>query len=408
MSKKDKNKKRVFKNPHDIDVIIPAYNASKTIKRTLASIVCQSIADDIHIYVVSDGNTLEEKANLINGISQFNTLLKNGVHLVTLEENSGPGVARQRGIEAGDSPYFTCIDADDTFNGALALEILREGIEFNDVIKCVSSVFMQLGENLQQMLPHGNDMVWMFGKLYRREFIEKYEIHFNDTRANEDTGFNTWVRLLCNNEREQIRFIQECTYYWHNKEDSITRINDGQYALDQCFCGWTDNMIYAIENVRKVRPFDEATQRWIVVVMIKLYFYYIETVYKKEEFAKQNWEYVKKFYHTCYSAVKDVVTDDIFSEHYGMETMQAWGDGHLIGMVPSMGIQEFMDKLSEEPYNPDDIYDIWEEMRSNPETAELIQNNIRCGVCKAGYTDRPNKEEKDEENIHIAADAGQD
>ena len=37
-----------------IDVIIPAYNAHKTIEQTLTSIAFQSIVDKLNVYIIND------------------------------------------------------------------------------------------------------------------------------------------------------------------------------------------------------------------------------------------------------------------------------------------------------------------------------------------------------------------
>lgn len=368
-----------------IDVIIPAYKAQGTIKNTLASIYMQSIRDDIDVIIVDD--------NTPNGKAEYERIVKNFVELglkvklITLDENRGPGIARQKGIEAGINQFFTCIDADDTFLGALALETMRAAMRQTDPqypedsIKCVSATFIQVDEDFRRQLPHQNDMVWMFGKLYRRKFIEDYGIKFSDTRANEDTGYNKWVQLLCTNPNEQIKFIQDPVYYWHFKENSITRINDGQYALDQCFCGWTDNMIYAIENVRKKRPFDGNVMQTIASVMVQLYYYWVETYAKKPVFAEQNWEYVKKFYHKCYKKIEDGITDEALSELFSIASMNKYQDGSMLGVIPCIGIKEFFDKLRSEDYDENHIYEIWGEMKRDNETRQLMQNNIDCGVC---------------------------
>lgn len=382
------------KKDNKIDIIIPAYKAQKTLLRTLSSIATQTILKDLSVTIVNDCCPNGDYKQYVDMFSPYMDIRE-----IKLEKNGGPGIARQYGIDNTDHEFFTCIDADDTFAGAIALETLREGIKVSDVVKCCSATFLQLGENLQQIIPHTNDMVWMFGKLYRREFIKQYKIHFNNTRANEDTGFNTWVRLLCTHDQEQIRYIQEAVYYWHNKKDSITRINDGQYALDQCFCGWTDNMIYAIQNVQKVRPFSEPVSQWIVNVMMQLYYYYIETEARKQVFAKQNWEYVKKFYHTCYTKIKDQVTEEMLSMFFSMCSQEKWGSGSLVGIIPPIGIREFLDKLEGEEYDPDHIYDVWEEMQQDDNTKKLMQNNITCGVCGADYfKKRTNSLTEDESN----------
>ena len=367
-----------------IDVIIPAYKAHKTIMRTLSSIAEQTIIDDVDVTIVND---CCPDGSYKDFIKLFSPYMK--IREIKLEENGGPGVARQYGIDNTENEFFTCIDADDTFAGTIALETMRTGINESPIFKCASATFFQLGDTLKQIVPHKDDMVWMFGKLYRRDFIEKYKIRFNDTRANEDTGFNTMVQLLCDNPNEQIRFIPEVVYYWHNKKDSITRINDGQYALDQCFCGWTDNMIYAIKHVKKVRPFSGAAIHKIVNVMMHLYYYWVETYARKPVFAEQNWEYVKKFYHSCYKKIEEDITEQVFSEMFSMCSMEKYKSGSMIGFIPCMGIKEFMDKLHSEEYDENHIYEIWEKMNADPETRKLIENNETCGVCKVGYTNKP-------------------
>lgn len=383
----EKNKK--------IDVIIPAYKAHNTIFRAVSSIACQTIVDDIEVTIVNDACP---EGNYKKVIDTFSPYMK--IKEIKLAKNGGPGVARQYGIDNTSNEFFTCMDADDTFNGTLALEILRTGITQNEVIKCVSGTFLQMGDDLQHILPHQNDMVWMFGKLYRREFIEKYKIHFNETRANEDTGFNKWVQLLCSNPNEQILFINEPVYYWHLKKNSITRINDGQYGYDQCYCGWVDNMIYAIQNAKKQRPFDGGVLQMSASVMMQIYFYYIEIYAKHRPFAKQAWEYAKKFYDTCYKKWEEDVTEEALSELYSMCAMGKFHDGSMIGIIPHMGIKEFLDQLKNEEYHEDDIYDVWEEMKGDPDTFKLMMNNVECGVCKDGYMNRPHKakeEKKPEE-----------
>ena len=377
-----------------IDVIIPAYKAQGTILRTLSSIMEQTIVKDINVTIVNDCCPNGDYKKYVDMFSPYMSIKE-----IKLETNGGPGVARQKGIETTKNPYFTCIDADDTFAGTIALEVLRTAIEepvnmgngqlIKNGFKCASGTFLQLGDDLHQIVPHQNDMVWMFGKLYRRDFIEKYKVKFNETRANEDTGFNTMVRLLCSRPDEHIRYVPEVVYYWHNKKDSITRINDGQYGYDQCFCGWTDNMIYAIKHVKSVRPFDGGVAQWIVSVIMNLYFYYIETVARKPVFADQNWEFIKKFYHACYKRIEEDISDEVFSEMFSVASTEKWGSRSLIGIIPHIGIKEFMEKLRTEEYDPDHIYEVWKKMEEDPETKKLIENNETCGVCAKGYINKP-------------------
>ena len=359
-----------------IDIIIPAYKAQETILRTLSSIACQSILEDIDVTIVNDCCPNGDYSKFVKMFLPYMSIRE-----IKMPENGGPGLARQYGIDNTENQYFTCIDADDTFAGALALESLRAGIQLNPTIQCCVGTFAELHENLQ-IVPHENDMVWMFGKIYKREFIDRYKIRFNNTRANEDAGFNTIVRLLCSNSpNEIVHWISEVVYYWHEKLDSITRINDCQYAYDQSFCGWTDNMIYAIETAKKIQPFNGAIDQWALECMMQLYSYYIETVARNPIFTEQNWEYVKKFYHTIYKKIEPNITDEMMSYAYSATMQGKHVSGTMLGIIPCMGIREFMDKIRTEPYNPDDIYSAWDKIPQ-----DLIENNVKCGVCEAGYT----------------------
>ena len=200
-----------------IDVIIPAYNVPDHILfRCLASIAHQDIASELEVTIVDDAST---KQNYAEVIKNFETMLK--INLLRYETNGGPGVARQYGIDHTYNGYMTFIDADDTFNGSFALKALRNGIEMNNglyqmcvgVFDEVHEIGLNPGEG-PLLMAHENDLVWMFGKLYRRSFIDRYNIHFHESsRANEDNGFNRLFQL-CTSEQEQINFIPAHVYFW--------------------------------------------------------------------------------------------------------------------------------------------------------------------------------------------------
>ena len=197
-----------------IDVIIPAYKAQNTILRTLSSIAEQEILDDLEVTIVNDADEIGYK----EFVDMFSPYMK--IKEITMEKNGGPGEARQYGIDHTSNPILTFIDADDVFSGRFALKTLRLNMLSDPRIVGIFSNFLE--DQQQAYIQHPNDTVWMFGKIYRRDFIEKYDIHFPpNARSNEDGAWNTLCKLY-SNENEQIRFIQDITYYWCFKEDSIT------------------------------------------------------------------------------------------------------------------------------------------------------------------------------------------
>ena len=338
----------------NIDVIIPAYNVPDQILfRCLASIACQDIVSEIEVTVVDDASTQQNYASVIQN---FDSVLK--INLLRYEENGGPGVARQYGIDHTSNGYLAFIDADDTFNGAFALKALRNGIEMNNGLyhMCVG-VFDEVHEDGIQdgtgpiLMAHEQDMVWMFGKLYRRSFIDRYNIHFHESsRANEDNGFNTLIRL-CSSDQEQINFIPAHVYYWHENPNSITRINDCQYSYGgserDSFYGYVENMIFAIKEAKKRKPYNGFITMWAVSCLLNIYEYYIECVGRAPEHAQNNWKWCKRYYDEIYSAIEPDISNDILSQHYNDVMRNAYMGDKLNGIIPCMGIFEFIEKLKE-------------------------------------------------------------
>ena len=195
--------------------------------------------------------------------------------------------------------------------------------------------------------PHQNDTVWMFGKLYKRAFLDQHNIKMNDTRANEDNGFNMLCKLMCN-ERQQIKFIPDVVYYWHTNENSITRINNCQYSYDQSFVGYTENMIWAFKEAEKRNPFNGAILYEKVATLMNLYEYFIETEVRDPRFIEQNWDYCKLYYKEVYKEVKDKIPQQAFIEAYNSVMRNCYMGNKLVGIIPSMSIHEFIDKLDKE------------------------------------------------------------
>ena len=338
-----------------IDIIIPAYNVPDNIlSRCLASIACQDIVNDLEVTIVDDASTEQNYAEVIKN---FNPMLK--INLLRYETNGGPGVARQYGLDHTSNGYITFIDADDTFNGAFALKALRNGIEINNGLyqMCVG-VFDEVHEEGIPagqgpiLMEHVQDMVWMFGKLYRRSYIDKYNIRFHKTsRANEDNGFNTICRL-CSNEQEQINFIAAHVYYWHENPNSITRHNDCEYSYGgserDSFYGYVENMIYAIKESKKRNPYNGFITMWAVSCMLHIYEYYIECVGRAPEHAANNFKQCKRYYDEIYKTLEKDISDEMLAQHYNDTMRNAYMGDKLQGIIPCMSIYEFLDKLKEE------------------------------------------------------------
>ena len=338
-----------------IDVVIPAYNVpDKILARCLASIACQDIAEDIVVTIVDDAS---EEQNYEAVANNFKTMLD--IKILRYETNGGPGVARQYGMDHCENGYITFIDADDTFNGAFALKALRTAIEMNGGIYIMSvGVFDEVHESMipegqgPLLMPHEQDMIWMFGKLYRRSFLDKYKLKFHPTsRANEDNGFNTIIRLL-SNEQEQINFIPAHVYYWHESPQSITRANDCQYSyggsIRDSFYGYVENMIYAVKEAKRRNPYNGMITMWAVSCMLNIYEYYIEGYARAREHANNNFKWCKMYYDEVFKDIEKDLPEELLAQHYNEVMRNAYLGNKLDGIIPHMDLFQFLNAMKEE------------------------------------------------------------
>ena len=87
-------------------IIIPAFNAEKTIEDCIMSIMAQDF-DDMTVIVVDDGST----DGTYRAIEKLTA--NDNRFLLLRKENGGLSDARNYGIERADADYLMFVDADD-------------------------------------------------------------------------------------------------------------------------------------------------------------------------------------------------------------------------------------------------------------------------------------------------------
>lgn len=360
----------------EITVVIPAFRAHKTIKKTLASIAVQTISDRVEVIISCDD--VEDDYTSI--ITQFPEL---EITQVKCKKNGGPGLARQRGLEKANTHWVTFIDADDVFSTPFALETLRNNIIQNCVE--VQGVFAQACPIPNQptgfVLHNEPTHPWVFGRLYNVDFLKQNKIAFSELRAMEDGEFNWKIRLIIEGTPLKINCINDVVYYWMpGSEHSITRTGekDGipQYNFDLCQIGATIAGKQATEFAKKINPFNGSINKFIVEQMIGHYFTYIECLGRRPEFAEQNLWLGKYFYNECYKSIESGISDDIIKTMYTQ--MNAAKASTLVGIIPQISFFEWFDKIKKADYKKDDIKTIRGKL-----SKEIIDNDIKTGVIDA-------------------------
>lgn len=91
-----------------ISVIIPMYNAEKTILKCLESVVYQLPVDEFEVVIVDDGST-DSGAEIVKSYIEKNEF---DINLIQ-QENKGVSTARNRAIKAAKYDLIALIDSDD-------------------------------------------------------------------------------------------------------------------------------------------------------------------------------------------------------------------------------------------------------------------------------------------------------
>ena len=348
-----------------ITVGIPAFKAENHIAECLSSIMIQSIKDEVSVIIASDN----PKDDYSFTKQQYPKL---DITILSCEKNTGPGLARQRALDACKTDWITFIDADDVFATPFSLENLKNNISANCIE--VQGPFLQEVEegNLnfiekQQIVQNGGQIIprymprndvshpWVFGRLYNVPFLRQSEIKFSTLRAMEDGELNFKIHMLIEGTPLRINLIQDPVYLWRTgSEHSITRTgikeNGGTplYNYDLCLVGATAAAINAIKFCKSKNPFNGGILKFTTEQMVGQYFSYIQCLEKKPIFAEQCLFNAKRFYHSVYKEIENQISDDILKTMYTMQ-YAALGQ-ELINIIPQITFFDFMKKIKTDKY----------------------------------------------------------
>ena len=194
-----------------ISVIMPVYNSSGFLKKSIDSVQKQTL-DDIEIICVDDGST-DNSVDVLNDLKD-----KYGNIQIICQENSGPGIARNTGIENAKGEYIAFLDSDDIYLDDTALEKMYNlgKLEDFDLI-CANLKRINQDYTLDTHYDFINSRFTYFYKkdvlnsenygipfafyrnIFKRSFLEKNNIIFPNLRFGEDPVFMVNVLTNINN-----------------------------------------------------------------------------------------------------------------------------------------------------------------------------------------------------------------
>ena len=223
-------------NKIKVDIIIPAYNAHKTIVRTLSSIAVQKINFPLTVTIVNDAS----KKDYSEEIKLFENRLN--INVINLPENVGVGVARQVALEKTSGDYIIFIYSDDVFYDCISLQKLYSLTEDGKNDYGFGGLAVEENNTINFYQYHEE---CLHSKIFSRKLIKKNNIKFNSTRTSEDNSFNH----ICLSYAQSITKTADPCYIYINNKESLTKgISDTKVASNMI--DYIDNLIYTYFNVK--------------------------------------------------------------------------------------------------------------------------------------------------------------
>lgn len=220
-----------------VSIIVPMYNSEKYIHRCLKSIQEQTY-EQWECLCIDDGsedNTKEKVQKFVNNDKRF---------FYIYQDNAGPSIARNRGIEESKGKYIAFVDSDD-FVSIDYLERLVLGIEKSKSDICCCGYEYRGKENyffndyypipradkkvfLRHLFKNTGGCVW--GTIYKTSIIKDNHLLFDRKyRLSEDQLFKLRYLLIC----ERFCSIDYHGYVYCGNDESITRTLDYEKWLQQ-------------------------------------------------------------------------------------------------------------------------------------------------------------------------------
>lgn len=187
-----------------VSIVIPVYNAEKTVQRTVESLVYGE-ERNIEIILVEDCSK-DKSWEVCQNLSKRYT----NVYCYQNKKNSGVSYTRNHGLEIADSEYILFVDSDDWVTGKYAKELLSAAQQ-NPNSLIISGFYFR-----NEVAGYKQDYIWkkdgqttyritqknffelqkkshlhqLWNKIFRRDVIEKAHIRFDESQSmGEDFQF---------------------------------------------------------------------------------------------------------------------------------------------------------------------------------------------------------------------------
>lgn len=218
-----------------LDIVITHYTEPwEVCRRLLETLDAQRGVDweQVRVTIVNDGGFRlpKDKLYCLNIVPQQKDI-----------PHSGISAARNAGIRLAQEPWIMFCDCDDCFSNVFALADILNVLNDPETEQRYDMMWTKvwaedLEKNQVYQIQDIKIMVFIHGKVYRREFLLKNGIWFDERLTfNEDSAFNAMIRSRIPDSRIGEISMFAPAYVWISREGSVTQKEgaDDQAAVGQ-------------------------------------------------------------------------------------------------------------------------------------------------------------------------------
>lgn len=291
-----------------VSIIIPVYNAEQDIEHCIKNCQNQTMKD-IEVIIVDDFS----KDNTVRVISE-NIKNDNRFRLISLNKNHHQGYARNIGLKYAQGDFIMFFDADDDYSNQFVEKmynkITRDNADFTacsfyiidkNTNKILENTDFSMFSEFPQELHNGfhysqiqppvelfckSNTVW--DKIYRRSFIQKYNIKFpTDLFYKEDDIFSVRTTFRA----KKISVLNEYLYYYKIDPKKYYNSNFQKEEIYDCFKAFE----YMKKDLIKFGAYKEIAYDFMKFEIFTLKYFYkiLKQEFHEEFFYKLKNSYAK-------------------------------------------------------------------------------------------------------------------
>ena len=277
-----------------LDIIIPQYKEDEnTIKLLLDSINNQVNVDFslINITIVNDYSDTVLSNDFLNSYDKLN------ISYIRNDKNTGPGLARWKGVLNTNGSYIMFCDSDDKLFSDDVLSVLLDFITKYEPDYLVTNIGVEILDNNIIIKKAKKTFPWMHGKVYKRKFLFDNNIYFHPSvRHLEDSFFTTLVIGSIN--PENVSYLDFTTYLWRNNYLSLTRKKrESNYMVDT-FDEFYNTPFLAYEILLKKKSYLRFS--YLVSSLLAIYIVLYSNLFSGEELKDKRDYYINKLKEDSY------------------------------------------------------------------------------------------------------------